>query len=108
MSCQHIYLGPVLLDSPFLPDRNHTFIFNPFCFSGPDPILVSLFCLLSHYISFQSLIVMVPITSKSFFFYPTHPFFVLTRTSPFQMATTCNQDLQTSINQAHVSIKHLI
>jgi hypothetical protein len=50
---------------------------------------------------------MVPITSKYFFFGPTHPFFFLTHTSPLQMATTRNQDLQTSINQAHVSISHL-
>jgi hypothetical protein len=50
---------------------------------------------------------MVPITSKSFFCGPTRPYFILTHTSPLQMDTTHNQDIQTSVNQDHVSIEHL-
>jgi hypothetical protein len=66
------------------------FIFNTFCFNGPDLFPVSLFCHLFQYISLLALIVMVPITYKSLFCGPTHPFF-LTHTSPFQMATTRTQ-----------------
>jgi hypothetical protein len=83
------------------------FIFNPFCFSRPDPFPVSLFYHLFHYISLQALIVMVPITSKSSFLWSHPPICFLTHTSPLQMARTHNQELQTSINQAHVSIEHL-
>jgi hypothetical protein len=93
---------PLLSLIPVIP-----FIFNPFCFSGPDPFPVSLFFRLLNYIFLHALIVMVLITSKSFFFGPTHPFFFLTHTSPLQMATTHNQELQASINQAHFSIEHI-
>jgi hypothetical protein len=51
-------------------------IFKPFFFffCGPDPLPDTLICDLSHWIPLFSLIVVVPITYKPFFFCgPTHP-----------------------------------